>query len=217
MANGFQKLGSAVTDLLKASGNAAKEAPKLGMGTARLGAGVAQAGGKAAIGTASVGAGLAGGIIGTVAKIAQKHPKLTFLAGLYGAIKLVQSVLNKNKDAREARAQNDQQVFNNVQPYGQEQSFGAPAAVGAQQFGGQQFDAPRQPQPEISQEDLVRQVMQALETAQSRQAGGQQQPEAAQSGFQDRVRPGAAAPEAGGWRQTVDANRQAQPQGARQY
>ncbi|MBM3618622.1 MAG: hypothetical protein FJX23_08810, partial [Alphaproteobacteria bacterium] len=148
MANGFQKLGGAITDLLKAGGTAAKEAPKLGMGTARLGAGVAQAGGKAALGTASVGAGLAGGIIGTIAKIAQKHPKLTFLAGLYGGIKLVQSFINKNKDAKEARAQNDQQVFSNVQPYGQQQP-----AFGAQQFGGQQFDAPRpQQQPEFSQE-----------------------------------------------------------------
>lgn len=209
MANGFVKLGKAVTDLLKAGGSAAMEAPKLGAGTARLGAGVAQAGGKAALGTASAGAGLAGGIIGTVARIAQKYPKLTFLAGLYGGIKLVQSVLNKRKDAQEARAQNDQQVFSNVQPYGQQQP-----SFGGQQFGGQQFDAPRAPQQqEISQEEIVRQVMEAMNVAQSRQVGGQQPEAAAQHSFQDRVRPGAAQPEAGGWRQSVDANR-GQPQPA---
>lgn len=214
MANGFAKLAGAVTDLLKASGNAAKEAPKLGVGTARLGAGVAKAGGGLAVGTASAGAGLAGGIIGTVAKIAQKHPKLTFLAGLYGAIKLVQSVLGKRKDAQEARAQNDQQAFNNTQPYGQQQP-----AFGAQQFGGQQFDAPRpqQQQPELSQDDLVQQIIKAMEVAQNRQAENQQQGPA-QPSFQDRVRQGAPAQQqtdAGGWRGSVDASRQ--PQGARTF
>lgn len=167
----------------------------------KFGKGTAGVGGNIVTGTAAAGTGFVGRVLGGAGQFMKAHPKVSFVVGLYGALKGVQFIFRKRKEQvalqnSAAPVQQFQQPYGfQPEPYAQTPQFAAP-----QQAAG----------ADVSQADLVKQVLDALSSAQERQGAGQ--PVAAEqpgASFADRVRPNGPAQTSPQWAQTVDGSRQA--------
>lgn len=174
---GFGDLGKGVADIAKAATGAAVT------GATALGS-AGRSGGNMLSGAA----GLAGRTLSGAAGFMKRHPKVTFVVGLYAALKGVSSIVNKhkqNKAAAEAVAE--------ASPTPQSASYDPQAFVPAEQAPAAPSAAPQQASPEIPAEqmDALRQMLQAQSQA-SAPAPEQQQTN---------------------WAQQIDQERQQKPQG----
>lgn len=194
MAKGFKGLVEGGASFAQGVKAVAGEGVKLGKGTAGVG-------GNIVTGTASASTGLVGRILGGAGSFMKAHPKISFVVGLYAALKGVQHIFRKRKE--NAALQDTQQQAPQFQPYGAEPAVNPYADLPQQ---GQGFS-----QQEPSQADMVKQVLDALSAAGERQgAAPQVQAEQPGASFADRVRPNGAQEQSSQWAQTVDASRQAQ-------
>lgn len=181
--SGMGDLGKGVTEMGKAAA-----------GVAMTGVSLAGSAGRTGGSMLNGAAGFAGRMLSGVAGFATKHPKVTFLVGLYAGLKGVQHVVHKQKEKKAAA-----------------EAMGQAGAPQAQSYDPQSFTPPvvqtNAPAPQMPQ-----QAPQQASGIPAEQAEALRQMLQAQNGPEA---PAPAAPQPQGrWAQQIEQERQQQGQGS---